>query len=450
MNDPTTKPAAPLCGYDDLERAVRDGSVQQIMLATPDMHGRLQGKIFNAPVFMDRHLADGAEMCGYILTADALMTPQERSELSGWSNGFGDLLFHTDRETARLLPTRPGTALLLADAFHHDGTAVQAAPRHLLAAQIHRLQALGYTVRAGIEAEFLLLQEGASKPLPAWPGNLDYSLDHLPRVAGLFRDLGTSLSEAGISYEAIKTEGAPGQAEITFAYGDVLRAADDYALFRRILRDTARRRGMAVSFMAAPQTGQGSGLHLHLSLWRDDTTPVFAAEVAHAIPPEMRHAIAGLLTALPEMAPLWAPVPNSYKRFQPHSFAPVSYNWGIDNRSCAIRVTGHGRGTHLENRLPGADANPYLALTASLAAMAHGLTDPKPLLPPCDGDAYAHRESAPVQRGLAEALGDFETSKTATDLLGPAAVRHYLLAAQAELDAHDREVTDIERSRAAA
>ncbi|MEU9396197.1 glutamine synthetase [Streptomyces sp. NPDC048324] len=175
-------------------------------------------------------------------------------------------------------------------------------------------------------------------------------------------------------------------------------------------------------FMAAPETGVGSGLHLHLhlSLWSEHDEPGFVHHCGEDLPPLMDHAVVGLLSALPHMAPLYAPTPNSYKLFQPHSFAPTRFNWGYDHRGCAVRVTGHGTGAHLEVRLSGAS----LALAACVAAMAHGIEDRLKGRSACDGDAYQEQGPVPLFADLAEALTYFEHSTIAQRVLGVEVVRH--------------------------
>ncbi|MEU1449693.1 glutamine synthetase family protein, partial [Streptomyces mirabilis] len=248
---------------------------------------------------------------------------------------------------------------------------------------------------------------------------------------------------------SVKTEGAAGQLEITFPYGPAMTACDAYTVYKQALRHIAQRHGMTPTFMAAPQTGVGSGLHIHLSLLDvADYRNAFATRPdEEELPETMQRAIAGLISTMPYLAPLYAPHANSYKRYTPHSFAPTRFTWGYDNRSCAIRVTGHGTGRHLEVRLPGADANPYLALAAALAAIAHGITDAPELLPPCAGDAYQADSALPVPRDLADAVADFDGSKTALAAFGERVVRHYTRAAQAEIDEHRRRVTDVELQR---
>jgi glutamine synthetase len=386
-----------------------------------------------------------AEMCSYLLATDSDMNPLDGFELTGWEQGFGDSLVKPDLDTARMLSTR--TAIVIGAPFHHDGTPVQVAPRHMLHTQINRMRDLGYEVKAGVESEFVLFSKGESGLVPAWSENLDYALDLPPVVSDFSRHLSDAMTDAGIPYEAFKPESAPGQAEVTFAYGDALAACDDYAVFRLLTRDVAGRDNLVPAFMAAPQTGIGSGLHLHVSLWNEHGDPGFAHHRGEDLPPLMMYAIAGLLSVLPDLAPLYAPTLNSYKRYRPRSFAPTRYTWGVDHRGCAIRVTGHGNGAHLEVRLAGSDANAYLVLAAYIAAMGHGIEEKLTLRPRCEGDAYQDTSAIPVYADLAEALRHFEHSPTANSLLGEDVVKHYAHAARAELDWHRGHVTDTEQLR---
>jgi len=431
---------------ESLRELVEARRVTEIMLATTDMLGRLKGKVFSAAVFMER-MTRGAEMCSYLLTADTDMSTLNGFELTGWNKGFGDFLVTPDLSTARVLSSRLGTVIVIGSPAQHDGTPVPVDPRHMLRVQLDRMRELGYMVRAGVESEFVLFADGDSGLVPAWSKNLDYALDHPPAVTPFFRHLSNALADAGIDYEAFKPEGAPGQAELAFPYGDALDACDDYAVFQLLARDVAGHDGLVPAFMAAPQTGTGSGLHLHLSLWNEHGDPGFTHHRGQDLPPLMTHAIAGLLSLLPHLAPLYWPTVNSYKRLRAHSFAPTRYSWGIDHRGCAVRVTGHGPGAHLEVRLAGSDANAYLALAAYTAAMAHGIEEKLTPPPACEGDAYQDTSAMPVYTDLADAVRHFEHSTVAHSQLSEDVVKHYARAANAELDWHRSQVTDTERLR---
>ncbi|KFF98030.1 hypothetical protein IQ62_27340 [Streptomyces scabiei] len=438
---------------DGLRKAVEDGEVTTVMVAVPDMAGRLKGKRFDAQVFVDRMLS-GVEMCAYILATDTGMNPVDGFDLTGWESGYGDLRVQPDLHTIRRLPYEPGTVLVHADPVYPDGTFVDVAPRQILRAQLARLQALGLETKTGLESEFVLYEgtpqraflNGYQGLRPVSPHNLDYALDHPPALTDFFRHLEDVLRDAGMPAESVKTEGAVGQVEVAFPYGEAMAACDAYTVFKHATRALAARREMTPTWMAVPETGVGSGLHLHVSLW-DGECNLFAPAIDHRRPDYWAQAIAGLVTGLPHLMPLCAPYPNSYKRFASHSFAPTRFTWGIDNRTVAIRGTGHATGRHLEVRVPGADANPYLALAAVCAAIHHGLAIHPGRSDPCVGDAYEDIEAQPMPRDLLDAVVSFDGSEFAEQALGKSVVRHYARAAYHEIDEHLRHVTDVERLR---
>ncbi|UQI45593.1 glutamine synthetase family protein [Streptomyces sp. HU2014] len=430
---------------------IASGDVETVLLALPDLQGRLKGKLHDAHHYL-RQVADhGAEACAYVLATDVDMRPVPGYALTSWDDGYGDLRLVPDPGTARLLPWLPRTALVLADAHRMTGIPVEVSPRQVLRRRLDELAALGLSARAGLEAEFFLYRtpvpgDGTGHGLvPVCAHNLDYALDHPPELIRYLHTLAGRLREAGLPVEAVKTEGAPGQVEVTFPYGDPLAACDGHLVLKHAARALADGAGLAATFMAAPATGLASGLHLHLSLW-DEARPVLVDDEG-GLSRTGEQAVAGLLAALPHLAPLYAPTVNSYRRFKPGSFAPTHFTWGRDNRTCAVRVTGHGRGLHLEIRLPGADANPYLALAAALAAALHGIRGS--LTPPAalTGNAYrAGADAAAVPAGLHEALLAFD-DPLADEALTSEVARHYRHTARTELDAYRYEVTDAERRR---
>lgn len=439
---------------DELRRRTDSGEVDTVLLALPDLQGRLKGKRHGARHFLDHVLTDGAEMCAYVLATDMDMRPLDGFALASWATGYGDLRLVPDPTTLRLLPWLPRTALLLADAVDEHGRPVEAAPRRMLRRRLDALAARGIHVRAGIETEYVLYQgtharahrRGYRKLRPAVTDNLDYALDHPAPLDQYFRELSAALAGAGLPVEAIKTEAALGQIEVTFPYGDALAAADGHLVFKHAARHLADRAGLAATFMAAPQTGVGNGLHLHLSFWTQDGEPLFPDEDG-ALSPLARQCVAGLLDALPALTPLYAPTVNSYKRFVPDSFAPTRYTWGRDNRTCAVRVVGHGRGLHLELRLPGADANPYLALTAALAAAQHGIDQDLKPPPAATGSAYQDTGSPSVPPTLQDALAVYLDGDLPARLLTPDVAAHHAHAARTELDGQRLQVTDAELRR---
>ncbi|MFF7474584.1 glutamine synthetase family protein [Streptomyces sp. NPDC008092] len=446
-------PPEDLIGRIDLDAMkvpMRHGIIRTVMAAIPDMRGHLKGKRLGSLALLERLGDTGgnrvAEACAYILATNANMDPLTGFDLTGWDDGYRDMGVDADWPTLRVLPYMSGLALVHCDAVDLDGTPIEVAPRQILRRQLERLAGLGYQVKIGLESEFVLYHG----PEPAVGRNIDYDFDLPPQIATFLGHLEAVLPDAGVDVEALKPEGAPGQFEATFPYTSAtpMEACDNYTVYRHALRHVAQQHGLTASFMAAPETGVGSGLHLHLSLWREGQ-PAFAITSHRDMPPDpMAHGIAGLVDAMPRLAPLYLPTTNSYKRFAtPRSFAPQFMNWGPDNRGCAIRVTGHGDDAHLEVRLGGADANPYLLTAAALASISHGLDRKLALPSPRLGDAYADRSALPLPPDLADALRDFQTSTLAHELFGTEIVVHYSRAAQSELDEQRRTVTDVERSR---
>ncbi|MFF2657308.1 glutamine synthetase family protein [Kitasatospora sp. NPDC058032] len=440
-----------------LARLVATFGIETVLLATVDVQGRLKGKEYDAAGLV-RRLRSGSlspEMCGYVLGTDLGMTPASSGPFS-WSSGFGDISLLPHLQQARVLPWLPATALVLAEPIG-GGWPHPLAPGTVLDDQLHRLAEYGVVPAVGIETEFVLY-EGSPRDAAAagWRGlrpaawdNRDYALDSPGPVREFGRRLRQVLAGAGLPVEAVKGEGAPGQVEVTVPYGEVLAACEQHVLFKHAAKTIADEQGMTASFMAAPSTGVGSGLHLHVSLADFDGRPLLAVDPQDGT--ELgdlgEQAVAGLLAVLPEAAPLWAPYVNSYKRLGYHSFAPARLTWGRDNRTCAIRVVGHGRSLRLEVRLPGADANPYLALAAVFAGIRHGIEAGLKPPPATSGDAYETRDMSLVPRSLEEALGFFETSVLAGELFGEPVVAHLARVARMDLDHHATRVTDAEVER---
>jgi glutamine synthetase len=450
MTSTPTAHAGSAPALDRLREQVAEGRLGTVLLAVPDMQGRLKGKRHDARHFLGHLAGDGAEMCAYVLATDHDMHPLPGYALTSWDDGYGDMRIVPDPGTLRVLPWVPGAALLLADPVGPDGTPVPVAPRQVLRHQLDRLAAAGYTALAGVETEFMLYKgtyaehaaNGFRDLRPAADVNLDYALDHDLVNEGFFDALATGLAGAGLPVEAVKTEAGLGQVEVTFPYGDPLAACDGHTVFKHAARRYAERAGLSATFMAAPATGLANGLHLHISLYRQDGAPVLPERGPREL------ALAGLLDALPGLAPLYAPYPNSYKRFTVDSFAPTRLTWGTDNRTCAIRVTGHGDNTHIEVRVPGADANPYLALSAALAALTHGLTTPGLPLPPAfTGNAYLAEDAPAIPATLDAALDAFRASQQAREALGDEVHAHYAHYAALEAAADRATVTDADLRR---
>jgi glutamine synthetase len=438
-----------------LRALVRSGEIHTVVLAFPDMQGRLQGKRFAAPFFLDEVLDHGTEGCAYLLAVDVDLNTVDGYAMSSWESGYGDFAMHPDLATLRSTPWQEGTALLLADLAWADGSPVAAAPRQILRRQLDRLAAHGWTAHVGTELEFIVFRDsyedawnrGYRDLTPVNQYNVDYSILGTGRIEPLLRRIRNEMAAAGLTVESAKGECNPGQHEIAFRYADALTTCDQHAVYKTGAKEIAAQEGVSLTFMAKYNEREGNSCHIHLSLRDTDGRPVMAGEGTGGMSPVMEHFLAGQLAALRELTLLYAPNINSYKRFRPGSFAPTAVAWGHDNRTCALRVVGHNPSSlRFENRLPGGDVNPHLAVAGMIAAGLHGIERELPLPEPCTGNAYT-ADHPHVPTTLREAAELWERSELARTAFGDDVVEHYRTMARVELDAFDTAVTDWERFR---
>ncbi|MFD3490764.1 glutamine synthetase family protein [Streptomyces sp. NPDC058690] len=438
---------------EELRILVESGEIDTVVLAFPDMQGRLQGKRFAARFFLDEVLEHGTEGCNYLLAVDTDMNTVDGYAMSSWERGYGDFAMHPDLTTLRRVPWNDGTAMVVADLAWEDGTPVVAAPRQILRRQLERLAEHGFTAQVGTELEFIVFKDTYEEAwdrnyrdlTPANQYNIDYSVLGTGRIEPLLRRIRNEMAAAGLTVESAKGECNPGQHEIVFRYDEALVTCDQHAVYKTGAKEIAAQEGVALTFMAKFNEREGNSCHIHLSLQDADGRNVMAGE-AGGMSPVMRHFLAGQLAALRDFSLLYAPNINSYKRFQPGSFAPTAVAWGHDNRTCSLRVVGHGRSTRFENRLPGGDVNPHLAVAGLIAAGLHGIEQKLELAEPCEGNAYtAAYDHVPTT--LREAAGLWEKSDLAKAAFGDDVVAHYRNMARVELEAFDAAVTDWELRR---
>ncbi|GGW34831.1 glutamine synthetase family protein [Streptomyces xantholiticus] len=444
----------PPLALDELRALVASGEIDTVVLAFPDMQGRLQGKRFAAPFFLDEVVEHGTEGCNYLLAVDTDMNTVDGYEMSSWDRGYGDFAMHPDLTTLRRVPWNEGTALVVADLAWHDGSPVVAAPRQILRRQLDRLAEHGWTAHVGTELEFIVFKDtyeqawdsGYHGLTPANQYNIDYSVLGTGRIEPLLRRIRNEMTGAGLTVESAKGECNPGQHEIVFRYDEALVTCDQHAVYKTGAKEIAAQEGVSLTFMAKYNEREGNSCHIHLSLQNADGANVMAGDGPGGMSSVMRHFLAGQLAALRDFSLLYAPTVNSYKRFRPGSFAPTAVAWGYDNRTCALRVVGHGRSLRFENRLPGGDVNPHLAVAALVAAGLHGIEQQLELPEACAGNAYsADYEHVPTT--LREAAELWETSPIAKAAFGDEVVAHYRNMARVELDAFDSAVTDWELRR---
>jgi glutamine synthetase len=424
------------------------------VVAFTDMQGRLQGKRLHAGFFRDHVLADGTEGCNYLLAVDVEMNTVPGYAISSWESGYGDMIFDLDLSTIRRLIHLPSTAMVQCDLAFMDGTPVAQSPRTVLRAQVERAAALGYQALAGTELEFIVFEDtyesafnaGYAGLTPANQYNVDYSILGTTRVEPLLRDIRNTMYAAGLTVESAKGECNFGQHEIAFRYADALTTADNHAVYKNTAKEIAALHGRSITFMAKYNEREGNSCHIHLSLRGTDGSLAFWDSDAGGRSTVYDRFIAGVLATMADFTLLYAPNINSYKRFAEGSFAPTTIAWGVDNRTCAIRLVGRGPSARMENRLPGGDVNPYLALGAMLAGGLHGIEAELDLEPELAGNAYTS-DHPRVPRTLRDARDAFAASAVARSAFGDAVVDHYVHAADTELAAFDSAVTDWERRR---
>ncbi|GIF02883.1 glutamine synthetase family protein [Actinoplanes siamensis] len=440
---------------EDLDVAVGNGSIDTVLLALTDMQGRLQGKRLHGRYFMDEVVSGGSEGCNYLLAVDVDMNTVGGYEMSSWSTGYGDFVMRPDFGTLRPVPWQPGTALVLADLFDTAGAPVPASPRQILRRQLDRLAAHGLTAFAGTELEFVLYRDsyeqafssGYRNLTPANQYNVDYSLLGTARVEPLLRRIRNEMYGAGLLPESAKGECNLGQHEIAFRYADALAAADNHVVYKNGAKEIAAQEGMALTFMAKPNEREGNSCHIHFSLRGPDGRSAMLGDGPAHLSVTGQRVLAGLLATMREFSLLFAPNINSYKRYQPGSFAPTALRWGVDNRTCALRIAGHGQGMRVENRVPGGDVNPYLAIAALVAGAVHGIENELPLEDEFVGNAYQDPGAERVPGTLRAATDLWASSELAEAAFGADVVAHYANMGRVELAAFDAAVTDWELRR---
>ena len=439
---------------DELGALITKGEIDTVIVAFCDMQGRLVGKRTSARLFQEDIAAHGAEACNYLLAVDVEMNTVDGYAISSWQTGYGDMVLKPDLDTLRLIPWLPGTALVMADLTKLDGSPVPQSPRDILKRQIARLAARGLTPFVGTELEFLVFEnsyrdawakkyEGLT---PASDYNIDYALLASTRMEPLLRDIRNGMDGAGMYCEGVKGECNLGQQEIAFRYTDALGTCDNHSVYKNGAKEIADQHGKALTFMAKFNEREGNSCHIHLSVRGTDGEAVMAGDGPHGFSKLMEHWLAGLIATTRELSLFFAPNVNSYKRYVEGSFAPTAIAWGLDNRTCALRVVGHGAGLRVENRVPGGDVNQYLAVAALIAGGLYGIENELELEPIFEGNAYGS-DAPRVPTTLRDAAELFANSAVAQQAFGDEVVEHYLNNARIELKAFDAAITDWERIR---
>lgn len=444
-----------------LRQLIVDEQIETVLAVFPDIYGRLMGKRITGRFFVETVLDGELHACDYLLACDMEMEPVPGYAFANWASGYGDFRLLPDMATLRQASWLDKTAIVLCDVHNEaDGEAVEVAPRTILRRQIERAAQQGYVAMGGSEVEFYLFKDsyetaGEKRYMDLRPFGTyieDYHIFQGSKSEPVIGDIRRHLERSGVPVEFSKGEWGPGQNEINLRYADFLEMADRHVLYKHAAKEIAWQHGYAITFMAKwDEKYAGSSMHVHASLWSDGgATPLFPGDETLGpiqASPQFRWFLGGWMTHIRELFPFYAPYPASYKRFVAGSFAPTGLAWSYDNRTAAFRIVGHGPSLRIECRAPGADANPYLAFAATLAAGLDGIANQ--IEPPSrfDGDVYAAQDLPQVPATLNEAIGALADSGWARRTLGEEVIEHYLHFYRTEQRKFDAVVTSWERER---
>jgi len=449
-----------------LSRLVAEDQIDTVVVAFVDLQGRLMGKRVTGRFFLDHVAGDGTvegegiEACNYLLAVDVDMNVIEGFRYATWDGGYGDFRGRPDLSTLRVTPWLEKTALVLCDIVDHQGEPVRVSPRQVLQHQMARAAERGLTVKLGSELEFFaydrhfddLAREQyrtISEHTSSWY-NLDYHVFQTTKDEPLIRAIRNGMVDAGLPVEFSKGEAAPGQHELNLRYADAQTMADNHTIYKNGAKEIAHLQGKALTFMAKPTIDQpGSSCHIHSSIWSlDDDRPLCPAEgEPTAMSPIFRSWMGGILAHSRELSLCFAPFVNSYKRYQPDSWAPTAVVWSPDNRTCGLRTVGHGPAMRVESRIPGADCNPYIAFAAIIAAGLDGIDRELDCGDPYVGNAYTAPDLERIPWNLVEAIGLFRDSTFAAESLGEEVHFHLTHSAEEEWKAFNNVITEWELQR---
>ena len=438
-----------------LRSKIEGGEIDTVMVACPDVFGRLVGKRFTGSFFLDQVVKNSTHGCNYLLTADIEMEPMDGFVLANWDKGFGDFEMRPDLSTLRELPWQPGAALVLCDYHHHDGRLVVEAPRSVLREQLDALGKEERTCFIAGELEFFLFNTTYHDAFtsnyqtlpPSSDYRIDYHLQQTTRDEPIMRAVRNQMAGARVSVESSKGEWGRGQHEINFVYDEPLPMADMHVVFKHGVKEIAQEYGKAATFMPKYSAQDaGNSCHIHVSIREGGKNLFWDAKCGNGSK-YYRQFLGGLMKYSPELCYFFAPTINAYKRYQADSWAPTRMAWAEDNRTVGFRVVGHGDSFRIENRMPGADANPYLAFAATLAAGRAGVAEGLDCGEVYQGNAYIDSELESLPKSLLEAAELLDRSCLARAAMGDEVIDFYVHTARLEVDAFNDAVTDWEHIR---
>lgn len=441
--------------FSELKARIEEGEIDTVVVAAPDVFGRLVGKRFTGVFFLESVAEHGTHGCNYLLTVNIEMDPMDGFKLANWEAGFGDFAMRPDHTSTRILPWQPGAALVICDFVRESGDYVLEAPRSTLRRQVDLLRERGYVCQTASELEFYLFNTSYSEGfangyrnlVPSSDYRIDYHTMQPARDENLFRSVRNMMCAARVPVESSKGEWGRGQHEVNFVYTEPVPMADMHVVFKQGIKEIAAQQNRSITFMAKPSMSEaGNSCHIHCSLWKDGKN-TFAADDARGHSQLFRQFLGGLLKYSPELCYFFGPTINSYKRYQPGSWAPTRMAWSNDNRTVGFRVVGHGKSLRIENRMPGADANPYLAFAATIAAGMAGIEENLDCGEDYHGNAYVDSALRALPSSLIDAIQLLRESKLAKKAFGQDVVDFYVHTGELEVQAFNNSVTDWEKVR---
>lgn len=445
---------------DQLIELVKSEDIDTIIMGFCDMQGRLMGKRVTGEFILENDISEGTHFCNYLLGTNFTMDTNENFEFMNWDKGYGDYLASPDWDTLKIVPWFEKTAMVFCDVYTVDGSeSIAIAPRTILKEQIKKAENYGLSPHLASELEFYLFNDsfenidknGYEHIEAAGHLNEDYNLLQGTKNEPIYQEIRSQMHHMGIVIESSKGEAYKGQHEINLKYAHALKAADQHLMFKHGMKEICIQNDKAVTFMAKPYAEwTGSSGHIHLSMMEKGTqsNAFYAGDNAeNPMSDTMQHFLAGIIKYTKDFALMYAPYVNSYKRFAPNSWAPVSIAWSRDNRSAGYRVVGHGNALRFESRISGADMNPYLAYSALIGAGLYGIEHKIPLPAELKGNAYEQDSVDRIPSSLHEAILQWKNSDVVKEVLGEDVAQHYLHAAQSEQNDYDSFVTTWERSR---
>lgn len=445
---------------EELADLIRSGEIDTVLTVFCDLQGRLMGKRVTGHFYLD-HVSgpEGFEACNYLIATDVDMTPNPGYKFASYELGYGDMRAVVDPTTIRLCPWLDRTALVMCDLQDVDsGAPISVAPRNILRHQVERATAAGFRSMMGSEIEFFLFREtyeqafdsGYRSLTPYGPFNEDYCIRQTSKDDWLIGQIRRHMDAAGIPIEFSKGEAESGQHEINLRYTDSLEMADRNTIYKNAAKEIASANGRSITFMAKYAFDKvGSSGHIHSSLYglADGRSVLHDHDGPHHMSDTFRWYLGGLISTAREFALLFAPNVNSYKRYQPGSWAPTAVAWGTDNRTCGFRIVGHGQAIRVESRIPGSDMNSYLAFAGTIAGGLHGIANK--IEPPerFVGNGYESPDVPRIPWNLVEAIELWRNSEAAKAAFGEDVHHHILNTAEQEWLAFNRTVTDWEVRR---